>query len=137
MKRFASERWDGHVCDRVPAGTVVTATGVPPDPGTLKIAPVTFGANKILSSAPHDPPSPRSAGASVIGRVPSSVNFFRDPPAKNATARPSGDQNGNDASSVPGSIRDSDAASARTQRCVESSTLIAENTSCLPSGETA
>ena len=52
--------------------------------------------------------------ASVTGGPPATAIFFKFPPAMNPTDRPSGDQNGNVAPSVPESLRASCEASDRT-----------------------
>ena len=84
----------------------------------------------------HVPPRPPTTGASVWGAPPPRSGRLSAPPAKKPTDRPSGDQNGKVAPSVPFSACAVVAARDRTQsRDTPSSE--ATNTIRRPSGESA
>src|SRR5712691_10993908 len=87
---------------------------------------------------------PTSAcSASVTGEPPATATLFKFPPATNPTNRPSGDQNGAEAPSVPESIRASCEPSDRMYKTpgpVSASanrllTSIATNATERPSGD--
>src|SRR5262245_65067360 len=81
---------------------VVTAAGSPPPADTRISGPVTLGANTMTPSAFHVPPLPLVAAVSVCGAPPPRSNRLSAPGAKKPTERPSGDQKGAVAPSVPG-----------------------------------
>ena len=63
--------------------------------------------------------------------------FLSLPAAKNAMKRPSGDQNGNDAPSVPASGCACTLSSGRIQICDGPPFVAATNARCRPSGDSA
>ncbi len=71
------------------------------------------------------------------GKPPASAMRFNFSFAKKAIERPSGDQNGPDAPSVPSIKRGSTVAKFRTHSCATPLVLIATNTSREPSGDSA
>src|SRR3989442_14547336 len=79
----------------------VVAVATPPESETLKIVSERNGAKRITPSGDQLPPLPPGASAMVCAGPPPASIFLSLPPAKNATKRLSGDQNGNAASSVP------------------------------------
>src|SRR5688572_2248252 len=90
----------------------------------------------IVPSRLHEPP--RAAGASqrtVAGPPAMSIRFSLSP-AKKPSVRPSGDQNGKTAPSVPATDRADDESSERTQIVVAPSSE-AVNATDLPSGDNA
>src|ERR1700730_11258635 len=92
----------------------------------------------------HVPPKEAAASHNTIAGPPPTSTFFSFPAAKNPMYRPSGDQNGKAARSVPGSERAVNAPSGRTHNrgkdplCDEAETLgDATNANWRPSAERA
>ena len=81
----------------------VVSLGSPPEAGTRKRALKDCFAKRMTPSAFQDPPRPLSASQTVRARPPEIGTHLSLCPAKKATLRLSGDQKGNDASSVPSS----------------------------------
>src|SRR3954469_16294121 len=126
----------GQRCEvsRRASSSTVTPRGVPPDADTAYKAPLIYGAKTIVSPL-HVPPRP--FGASQITRepcAPGSVRF-NFPPAKNASERPSADQKGHPAPSVPGRSCESSASIGRSHRCEIPMESDPTNTIRFPSGE--
>jgi hypothetical protein len=92
----------------------VTGSGVPPVADTRTIGERVLGANRIVPSAPQLPPTPTSASHKVCTGPPAASTRFSIPPAKKASERPSGDQNGCRAPSVPASGSARSESSGRT-----------------------
>src|ERR1700739_1831548 len=95
------------------------------------------GLNTITSSRPDAPPRLFGASHSVIGGPPETAIFLSLPAAKNPMNRLSGDQNGDEAASVPANASAVSASSERTQSTYLPSTFLATKASLCPSGETA
>src|SRR5262245_51659264 len=92
----------------------------------------------MVPSGPHDPPRISLAAAqTTIGGPPDASIFLSSPPAKNARERLSGDQNGEDASSVPRSTRGAKVPSDRIQRNARPWAFLATNATSRPFGDTA
>src|SRR6185503_3951195 len=85
----------------------------------------------------QEPPRPLGASHMVCGDPPLAATLLSLRPARNPRYRLSGDQNGNDAPSVPGTGRASSDARGRTQSWVRPSSSVAVNARTRPSGETA
>src|SRR5439155_23311474 len=83
------------------------------------------------------PPRPPAALQSTWGTPPVVSIFLSLPPAKNAMNRLSGDQNGNDAPSVPGRACASTPSSGRIQIWDAARLLAATNARRRPSGDSA
>src|SRR6266545_3960164 len=83
------------------------------------------------------PPLPSPASQRASAGPPAASIFFNFPEAKKPIDRPSGDQNGYDASSVPGSARGASSSKERTQRRVLPEASRAEKDRRRPSGERA
>src|SRR5258708_39206423 len=108
--RKTGQRW----LDSKRAGSgLVISTGVPPADEVRNIPAKKFGTNRMVPSRFQVPPRPCGAShntcADPPGVAPPEADpveersiFLSFPCAKNAMAWPSGDQNGCDASSVPG-----------------------------------
>ena len=96
----------------------MTGAGTPPSSATRNRAPLIFGAKTITPSRFHVPPRGVAASHRVCAGPPARAIFLSLPCAKNPRFRPSGDQNGNVAPSVPGIGRASSESSGRTQRRV-------------------
>src|SRR5262249_53105039 len=80
------------------------AVGVPPVADTRWIAAV-LAPYRMTLSLFHVPPRPPGASHNTVGTPPAIGTFISLPPAKNPMYLPSGDQNGNDAPSVPARAR--------------------------------
>src|SRR5689334_8253163 len=76
---------------------------------------ICVGPYKIVPSSPQEPPCGLGASASTLAAPPSRSIRFNVLAAKNASDRPSGDQNGSEAPSVPGKNRDRSDRNSRTQ----------------------
>ena len=132
-----SGKSDGHRSESWPFfGTGVILVGVPPSAETRMMALLELGANRIRFELPQVPPRPFRASQIATGAPPfaSIRNIF--PFAKNPMAWPSGDQNGRNAPSVPGSSIASSLSIERIQREVLPSRL-ATNAIRVPSGDRA
>src|SRR5262249_7745376 len=95
-----------------------------------------LGAKRITPSRLHEPPAGLLVPASISTEPPSISIRLRLLPAKNPMERLSGDQNGQEASSVPASGRAEIASSERSNNCDRPS-VIATKTIFFPSGEIA
>src|ERR1051326_8377425 len=84
---------------------------------------------------PHEAPRPRPASAITRTAPATASTLFNLLPAKKPTARPSGDQNGIDASSVSGIERATFDSRGGTQRLVRPEASVAVNASRVPPGE--
>src|SRR5262245_33223669 len=120
-------------CDVSPSPRGVAAVGAPPAAdtfwsplarGVVMLAP---GEKTITSLALQVPPRLSGTSQMVTGGPPDTSIFLSFPPAKNARKRPAGDQNGEDAPSVPGSSRAVSASSGRTHSMVRPSGALAAN----------
>src|SRR6476469_2898690 len=98
--------------------------------------PVKFGANRIVSSSIHAPPSGLGAFASDRSNPLSRSIRLSRPLPKNPSDWLSGDQNGKNPSSVPASGFDDTESNGRTHKRGRPST-VATKTIFEPSGETA
>jgi hypothetical protein len=83
-----------------PGAIVVSGVELPPTAATRCSPPAAAGAKMITPFRFHEPPAPFGASARTWGTPPFTSTFFSFPPAKNATCRESGDQNGRMAPSV-------------------------------------
>ncbi len=92
--------------------------------------------NRMTPSAFQLPPKPPLTGVSVSGAPPPTSSRLRASIVKNPIDRLSGDQNGNEAPSVPGRGCAVVAAKARSNRR-DTPLLVSTNTICLPSGDNA
>ena len=93
----------------------------------------------ITPSRFHDPPvvvlSASDASQMTMGELPVRSTRFSLLAEKNATERPSGDQNGRSAPSVPAIRRPSNASSGRSHSAGASFAVAMRNTIWRPSGE--
>ena len=141
-KRSPSGRKLGKRCVpmSVPSGIRDAGTASPPDAGTTKSVPVKVGANTIRSSAPQAPPRAscvEPVSAMARGEPPRRSITLRRRCAKKPSRRPSGDQNGKRASTVPGSSFASVEPSDLTQSAVRPSLPRATKASWRPSDDSA
>src|SRR6202022_3899392 len=81
------------------------------------------------------PPRPSATLQRVVGAPPARSIFFNDVRSKKPRERPSGDQKGNIAFSVPATCRGTAESSARTQRVSGFPGSAAPNTIFVPSGD--
>src|SRR5256885_11518238 len=91
----------------------------------------------MTPSALQVPPRFEGASQSTCGAASERSVLFSFPFAKNASERPSGDQNGYDAPSVPGTRRGATVSTARRKRELTPSAVRATNARRLPSGDRA
>ena len=105
----------GHRCCVSPrdSSSVVTGFGSPPAADTRKIGPAS-PANRISPFWFQAPPPPPCVLHRVCGVPPATSSFLSSPAAKNAMARPSGDQKGKEPPSVPGSCCADSESSSRS-----------------------
>lgn len=94
--------------------SIVTGRGVPPDADTLCNGDVGVGVNRISLAWFHAPVALTAADATTMGEPPAGSTVFSCPPATNAITRESGDQNGDEAPSVPASEVAASESSGRT-----------------------
>src|SRR4030095_2982983 len=93
-------------------------------------------ANRIVSSGPHEPPRESTAPSATTCTAPPPPGiFFKFPSAKKPAQRPSGDQNGSWAFSVPGKGRAATSSMGRSQSSGLDPAAEATNTRFRPSGE--
>src|SRR6266542_6997188 len=85
----------------------------------------------------HVPPPASRASQSTSGAPPDASTLFSFPSAKKPSLRPSGDQKGQQAPSVPERGRSEEALSVRTQRRLSLPAVEATNANSRPSGERA
>ena len=111
-----------------------TSLTLPPAAETLKSDPSRPGRRDRSPRAPAAAARIRCI-AQHLREPPASATFFSLPSAKNAIDRLSGDQNGPDALSVPGSGRAASDVSSRIHKPREPLESTATNASALPSGE--
>src|SRR5262249_1904768 len=81
---------------------LVTSGGVPPVDETRYSPPFPSGEKRIVPSRFQVPPRPLGASHSTCADFAETSTFLSFPLAKNPMNRPSGDQKGWDAPSVPG-----------------------------------
>src|SRR5262249_13227880 len=93
---------------------VYAACGMPPADATRCSGPLGAGAKTMMLSRFQAPPRPLVASHKTTGGPPAMFTFFSCPLAKKATYRLSGDQNGNEADSVPGKTWASSALTGRS-----------------------
>src|SRR5579859_6098368 len=111
-------------------------TAFPPAALTRKSGEFAAGRNRIVPSGAHAASSAHELSASVCRFPPFNSTVFNLPPAKNPSERPSADQNGFAAPSVPGTAVASFAFSDRVHSLIEPFLSIAVNASFVSSGET-
>ena len=112
-------------------------TDRPAAPEILVIGLLAWPVKRITSSWFQVPPRPAVASARICGVPPLVSTFLSLPVAKNPMNRPSGDQNGNDAPSVPANGWAWTLSSGRTQICDGPPFVAATKARCCPSGESA
>src|SRR5580704_3097832 len=105
----------------------------PPNSETRYIPECEAGAKMMTPRAFQSPPRPKGASASATAGPPSSLIFFNLPSAKNPIERPSGDQNGKEAPSVPSIGSADNLLSSRTQTRASAFESTATNASFVPS----
>src|SRR5262245_51345266 len=115
---------------------VVTIWGAPPLADTRRIADK-VPEKRITPPGPHVPPRGSDASQIVCTGPPATSTRFSFPCAKNAIDRLSGDQNGNDASSVPASALGATASSGRTHSIESLPATSATNARYCPSGDSS
>jgi hypothetical protein len=91
----------------------------------------------MIPSRFQEPPKPDGASHNATNPVPTASIRFSFPLAKNPIDFPSGDQNGCDAPSVPGSGCAERPSSGRTHKSLLPSADVATKASRLPSADTA
>ncbi len=93
---------------------MVSVSGSPPSDETAINPEFSVAANTIVPSSAHVPPNGDGAEASIRGWPPATDTTRSSPCAKNPSDRPSGEKNGERASSEPGIARASKSDSSRT-----------------------
>src|SRR5215813_6459431 len=113
----------------------VTGAGAPPDSETLYKPSKKPGANTMTPCGLQVPPRPKGASQRGSAGPPSTAIFFsfRSESEKKAIHRPSGDQNGNVALSVPSSACAVKLFSDRTQMREMPLASVATKASFVPS----
>src|SRR5579863_2244015 len=111
-------------------------TAFPPAALTRKSGEFAAGRNRIVPSGAHAAISAHGLSASVCRFPPFNSTVFNFPPAKNPSDRPSADQNGFAAPSVPGTAAASFAFSERVHSLIAPLLSITVNASLVSSGET-
>src|SRR5215470_8331282 len=129
--RKVGNRWSAS-----PGLNLVRTAGVPPDTGTVN-KPAVRVPNTMSPLLFHVPPRPCSTAHRSITEFPPTSTIFKALLVKNPICLPSGDQNGYDAPSVPGSRVKAVRSSERTDK--ERVPVLSEPTTAmrLPSGEIA
>src|ERR1700732_1848599 len=115
------------------ASTFVIAVGVPPESEILWMPVCESGAKMITPSRFQLPPRPNGASQSVLAVPPSRLIFFSFPSAKKPSERPSGDQKGKVAPSVPAIGSAASFPRGRTQISATPFILTATKASSVPS----
>src|SRR2546428_9089174 len=136
-KLWPSGRKQGQrtLSSRRDSSSFVTPLGVPPAADICCSAPALSGAKTITPSRFQAPPRAKGASQSVSAGPPAASIFLSFPSAKNPTKRLSGDQNGNEAPSVPVSACAESPSRERTQRISLPSAVGATKVRRWPSGE--
>ena len=115
----------------------MTTESAPPPAATRQMPRLGAGVKRMTPSRFQLPPRPSGASASTCGAPPVVSTVLSLPPAKNPTDRPSADQNGNAASSVPVSGCACIVSSERIHSCGTPRRGAATNASRPPSGDKA
>src|SRR6516162_68894 len=111
--------------DAEPASSGTAGTVLPPAAETRKMGTLIPGVNRITPPRFHVPPRPPGASQIVSGGPLEASIFFSFPAAKNPMTRPSGDQKGKPAPSVPSRDRAFIESTGRTHNSTFPSEIVA------------